>query len=673
MTFAQRPGMHLNGALCTLLIVLLHLFQPDFFSFLDYRIYDRLLGAAGKPASGRVLIVDLDEETLSRYGQWPWPRYRVEDLLTRIGAMGPAAMGLDMVFAEKDRTSLTGVVEEMNARFGKGIVIENLPDALGDNDRILAAALTKGPFVLGCQFLFDGEGRGGSRAVLSPARVNVLGRGAVPEGPDPFPAASGVLASIPVLADAAGASGFINARPDRDGLLRRVPLLLRYDGGYHAGLGLATLMRAMGTDQLLVETTSGQPDAIRLGEKAIPVDLHGRMLVRFRGRGGHFTTVSGGDFLEGRVPPGQVNGRIVFVGTSAAGLKELRATPLDPVFPGVEVHATVVDNILAGDFLRAPHWASGVSLLLVMVLGLLSTWLLCRARALLSLLILTASLALLAMGTVHLFQGPGLFVSPSFPAITLISNFSWLTFLKFRREERTLRQRSEELLLTQDATIASMAALVEQRDTETGGHIERTRDYVKMLAEELRQKKEYAAYLDDLTIDNLHKSTPLHDIGKVGVPDHILCKKGALTKEEFEEMKNHTVYGYRVIRTAMEKLGENSFLKVAGEIALTHHEKWDGSGYPHGLCEDAIPLPGRLMALADVYDALISQRVYKDAFTHERAAEIIREGRGSHFDPAVVDAFLSIEEKFCRTAEEYLDSPGKSTKLCSLHNRPNGS
>ncbi len=218
-----------------------------------------------------------------------------------------------------------------------------------------------------------------------------------------------------------------------------------------------------------------------------------------------------------------------------------------------------------------------------------------------------------------------------------------------------LKEKTEELSLTRDVTIMSLASLAETRDNETGAHLLRTQRYVRHLAEYLANKTEYSGLLDKDTIETLFKSAPLHDIGKVGIPDHILLKPGKLTPEEFKIMKTHATLGGDALKGAEESLGSNSFLRVAREIAYGHHEKWGGSGYPKGLKGEDIPLSARIMALADVYDALISKRVYKKAFSHNKAKEIIIKERSSHFDPVLVDAFLAIEEKFIDTAKEYSD------------------
>jgi putative two-component system response regulator len=223
--------------------------------------------------------------------------------------------------------------------------------------------------------------------------------------------------------------------------------------------------------------------------------------------------------------------------------------------------------------------------------------------------------------------------------------------------ERRVAERTRQLAETQDITIRALASLAETRDNETGNHIRRTQHYVRALALHLRRDDRFAARLDDATVDLLFKSAPLHDVGKVGIPDAVLLKPDRLSNDEFEVMKGHPSLGHDALLSAQTKAGEteSSFLRIAREIAYGHHEKWDGSGYPQKLAGEAIPLSARLMAVADVYDALISRRCYKPAFPHQKAVDIITEGRGSHFDPDVVDAFLAIVDEFSAIAGRYAD------------------
>lgn len=224
--------------------------------------------------------------------------------------------------------------------------------------------------------------------------------------------------------------------------------------------------------------------------------------------------------------------------------------------------------------------------------------------------------------------------------------------------EVKVAERTRELALTQDVTIHSLATLCETRDNETGGHILRTQRYVKALAKKLAGHPKFAPHLDARTIQLLFKCAPLHDIGKVGVPDAILLKPGKLTDEEFEIMSTHCGLGFMALEKS-EKLflTENvpSFLAHAKDIAYAHHEKWNGSGYPRRLAGDDIPISGRIMAISDVYDALICKRVYKPPFTHEKAVEIIAKDSGTHFDPDMGHAFLEIQEEFRAIAIELAD------------------
>jgi putative two-component system response regulator len=223
--------------------------------------------------------------------------------------------------------------------------------------------------------------------------------------------------------------------------------------------------------------------------------------------------------------------------------------------------------------------------------------------------------------------------------------------------EQEVARRTREVTAIQDVTILAMASLAETRDADTGNHIRRTQHYVKTLAGKLRDHPRFSSYLTEQTIETLFKSAPLHDIGKVGIPDRILLKPGRFEPHEFEIMKTHCALGRHAIQQAEDALGiEVPFLKTAKEIALSHQEKWDGSGYPQGLRGDAIPVSARLMAIADVYDALISRRVYKEGMPHENAVQIILQGKGLHFDPDIVEAFVAVVDDFKAIAMRFADS-----------------
>ena len=222
--------------------------------------------------------------------------------------------------------------------------------------------------------------------------------------------------------------------------------------------------------------------------------------------------------------------------------------------------------------------------------------------------------------------------------------------------EDQVREKVKEITSTQLAAIFAMSKLAESRDTETGEHLERMREYCKILSQKLSTTEKYSNAIDEKFVDDIYAASPLHDIGKVGIPDEVLLKPGKLTAEEWDIMKTHTTIGVQTLLEVDKQHPGNDFISMGIAIAGGHHEKWDGSGYPGGLEGANIPLPARILALGDVYDALTSKRCYKDAFSHDKGKEIIVSSSGTHFDPDVVDAFLEMEDEFMRVRVLYEDS-----------------
>ena len=229
---------------------------------------------------------------------------------------------------------------------------------------------------------------------------------------------------------------------------------------------------------------------------------------------------------------------------------------------------------------------------------------------------------------------------------------------KIQEQSDELARRSSQIIAAQSATISAFCSLVEARDNETGNHILRTQHYMLALCEVMRLSPHHALELSDENITQIFKSAPLHDIGKVAIPDHILLKPGKLDPAEWEIMKRHAEFGAAAIAAAQGEIGnaDTSFLEYARLIALTHHERWDGSGYPRALAGGDIPLAGRMMAVADVYDALISRRIYKPPYSHDEAIAMIVEERGKHFDPEIIDRMLTISGRFADIARRFADA-----------------
>lgn len=222
--------------------------------------------------------------------------------------------------------------------------------------------------------------------------------------------------------------------------------------------------------------------------------------------------------------------------------------------------------------------------------------------------------------------------------------------VRLRAGQRVLSLRSRNV------TIFALAKLAESRDPETGAHLDRIREYCRVIARRLAEMDKFRDVIDGEYVETLYLTSPLHDIGKVGIPDGVLLKPSRLTDREFEIMKAHTSIGARALDAALHQDPDAHFLRMARDIALSHHERFDGNGYPQGLAGEEIPLCARIVALADVYDALTSRRVYKDAFSHEVARSIIIENRGTDFDPDIVDAFLSKEDVFIAVMEHLNES-----------------
>ena len=244
------------------------------------------------------------------------------------------------------------------------------------------------------------------------------------------------------------------------------------------------------------------------------------------------------------------------------------------------------------------------------------------------------------------------FISKDFVPETILARINIHLVLQRHRKhlEDLVQEKTSMVEQLQDAIMLSLSDLVECRDATTAGHAQRTIAYVRVLTRSMVAKGVYADQLTRENVRDILRAAPLHDVGKVGISDAVLEKPGKLTQEEFQQMQQHTVLGSKAIQRAIDKIQLPSFLNTVRDMTLTHHERWDGKGYPLGLREEQIPLAGRIMAIADVYDALVSQRPYKKPFSHEKAVDIIREGRGTQFDPHIADVFLEIHEKFAEIA-----------------------
>jgi HD-GYP domain-containing protein (c-di-GMP phosphodiesterase class II) len=649
------------GSTLTLLLCLILALRPAPLPRLSNAVYDLQLSLLPRSAAAQLpLVVEIDDRSIKALGQWPWPRHRVAQLLSKLAAAGVAAVGVDLLFSEPDRTSPVMIQRALQDETGVTVSLAGIPARHRDHDEMLAAALSGGPFVLSYFLDFRDAATGG--CVPRAANIALLVHGAPHQGRASLPRAKGILCNLRPLSDAVQATGFVNGQPDDDGVYRRTPLLIEHRGRVLPSLGLQTLMTAAGLHQALLESHA-DGWTLHLGSRRIPLDAAGSLLLRFPGPEHPIEIISAIDILAGRIDPQHLRGRIAFVGASATGLREFRPTPLDPLFTGTELHAAVVDNILQGDLLAAAPFAGitelASALITGLVLSLLMAWVGPTAMAALALLTPVAAVVTSQL----MLSLSGIAISPLPSSLCASLVLIATNLLKYWLQLARMKAVNRHVLLGQEATLAGFAALAEYRDPETGGHLKRTQCYVKVLAQSLQRHPKYWGRLDDAGIELMLKTAPLHDIGKIAVPDHVLLKPGRLTPREFDIMKRHTEFGAAVISVIKTRIGENDFLRTAHEIILYHHEKWDGSGYPQGIAGDAIPLAARLMAVADVYDALISERIYKAAYSHLQALHIILGKSGTHFDPDVVDAFLAVADQFQEIALQLTDSEAQRSSL----------
>jgi adenylate cyclase len=440
------------GVSVTLAMSLLYVFQPSLLQFMEHKIYDTMFQSLRSAPSGSVAIVDLDDQSLKRFGQWPWPRYRVAMLAEKIRRAGAASIATDIVFAEEDRTSPDILRHSLKSELGVDIGFTGLPVELENNDSVLAKVLHQGPYVLGYYFQVGALGNEELSSSVNassdreagtgppPLAASVLKTPDAPEAEAALFRAGGVVGNIAVLAEAVDASGFINVGADRDGVVRKAPLVISFGEHIYPSLALAAVLKATGPGSTLLRLTSGGVESLRVAGRTVPLDARGRMLLNYRGGRKTIATHSAGDVLEDRLEPGALQGKIVFIGTSAAGLMDIRSMPLDQFYPGVEAQATVADNIVSGDFIYRPDWAPGLELGLVIGMGLLSTLFMLRLGGIWPLIILAVLGSSAWYGAVRSLSLHGLYLSPLMPLVTLAGNFGMLSFLKFWGEEREKRK-----------------------------------------------------------------------------------------------------------------------------------------------------------------------------------------------------------------------------------------
>lgn len=608
----------------------------------DYKSYDiqtnLLKTSSQERGESHVLVVDIDEKSLNILGQWPWPRIILAEAINKINAYHPSAIGLDLIFPEKDRTSPQEINAFYQNFFNISTVISGLDKNYQDNDAILAKALKNSQSILGL-YLSDEQ-------VFSTTCENVKGIDLELKSYEinnsPY-----MACNTAKLRDAVKNFGFLNMQIDEDGILRRMPLFKSYEEKNIPTFALATLLSIDPDLKIFKHHT------LELFEQTIRTDKYSQVLLNSYSDS-WYKKVSMIDLLNGKVSKDLFKGKIVLIGSSAVALHDQVTTSNGKRFIGVKIHITLIDNLLNGTLLYQPENLKYINTILSLIMSLLFFYLLITKH---NNLILFLFIGVLSTSLLLSFWSlkEGLYISTAYFLFPYLIHFFLISMGYIIIDTYERKIFTEELNRSHVALLDSMVHVAEVHDIETGAHIIRTKKYIKHLANYIYKKGLYNSELTPKIIDMMFRTAPLHDLGKVGIEDAILKKPGKLTPTEYETMKTHAKLGKDIINNAILSYKENEFFIMARNIANYHHEKWDGSGYPEGLIGATIPIEARFMAIADVYDALVSRRVYKEPFDYQTTIQIIKEGRGTHFDPLLVDAFLEITGEFEHIAELYAD------------------
>jgi adenylate cyclase len=626
---------------------------------IDWKAYDFYTRYYPQTESNHsIVIIDIDDQSIESIGQWPWPRFRLAQALRLINEGRPSSILMDILLSEKDRSSLINLQQLFDAEFAVNLDLSTVPQGLIDNDSYLSQVIDGAPVVLPSVLT---ENKVYNEGLCTNKYIGQLNIGNVSNDKPSLREANdqllnlndkqyqGIICPLETFYQHSASTGFINATIDKDGLVRRMPILKQYNDQIIPNVSLALLTVLLGTEFDLDKDSVGP--VVRVNNYQIPIDIDGNALLNFRGKGRHYQTIPMLKLLSGSIPSDYFTGKIVLFGATASAMNDIVSTHLDPVFPGIEAHATLIDNVLNNDLLSVPVWFEKLEMLLIMLFGVVLSLLMLRERVIVFNAVAICILIMLAILPAILLYHFQLYLSPFLAIVSLISMYIVMSTLKHYIAEKHLVSVLSSMSEANLSIIDSMATVAELRDCETGGHITRTRLYVKALIEHLQTKQKYIHQINDDYIKFLCAAAPLHDIGKVGIPDHILLKPGKLTVDEFVIMKTHAALGGDILRQTIKKVGANPYLNIAIEIANYHHEKWDGSGYPLGLKGDSIPLSARVMAISDVFDALINKRIYKDPVSFDDTLNYIKQASGTHFDPDIVEAFCEIKEELFYIAQ----------------------
>ncbi|MBL8296597.1 MAG: CHASE2 domain-containing protein [Bryobacterales bacterium] len=571
--------------------------QPVWLVGLERRYFDLLIPLAARNSHpSQVIVVEIDQESLRKVGRWPWSRAVIGRLVESAFEAKASVVVTAMLFSETDA-----------------------------QDPQLAEGLRRGRAVVGGYFGFDGNRTQCDHPMqpLASAPVNsTLFR------------ASRELCVVPSIADSARV-GFLNASSDADGVLRRLPLLIEYQRNVYPSFALSGALAAVNAYSLRF-SAQGQPE-LEVGGRPVPLDSKGCLLVQPGTR--PFARMAAADVLDGKASTAALRGKVVVIGGSAVGLQDSVPVPGQKTVPGVYVQAAALDHLLRGDFVSRPPWGMPLELLSVLLAGALAAVGLREWSAKWAALSTGGAILLLGGMSVAAVTSAGILLSPLMAQVTVAA----VAFLGQQSRAGAMRRHAAEI---QAFMVTSLEALSTLRESTDPFHSGQIRQYMRLLCDACATQPRLKRDLTPETIELMVQLSPIRDVGKAGIPDRILNKAGALGADELELMKQHVQLGLQILEQARKRSGlrDERLFQVARDLVYSHHERWDGSGYPRKLRGDEIPLAGRILAVADVYDALVHERPYKPSVPHAQAVAMIVAGRGTLFDPEVVDAFVATEQ-----------------------------
>ena len=627
--------------LSMIIIFCLYLYSQKLLKQLDGQIYYLTQSLSflypSKPPinhTSNVVIVNVDQKSRDKIQHWPWSRIIYAQLIHRINEMNPSTIGFNMHFFNQDKASPI-VMEQFYKRFFHlQTMLDGIPKELQDNDKLLAQNLANTKSVLSIQM--DNEDKP-TTPFAKNLSYNVIDINSI----DNVSKALHLSCNTKELHLNNSHFGFGTIEREKGGIIRSIPLLKRYENHTIPSFALAVLL------SLDIHQYDSKTHKLTFLNHTLYLDKNSHILLNFNSpKPKIFSAI---DVLEQKVLAEDFHGKIVIVGSDIDDFAMRYTTYNGTALSSNIIHATIIENLLNGSFFIENLSSKKINIIIALILSMLLYFFIKKNWYHLFLITPIVTFFISSIWLIYAFNR-GEYIAIGYLWIPLILVYILLFLIENIKERKKLKS---DLSKSYTTTATTMTLVANIHDQETGEHLIRTKKYVQLLAKKLYEKKLYTDKLNPHYIDLIYEAAPLHDIGKVGIPDAILKKPGKFTPEEYEIMKTHSQLGADIIKESLEYYEHNPLLEIGYNIALYHHEKWDGNGYPQQLKGDEIPIEAQLMSIADVYDALISKRRYKDSFTYEKAEAIILSEKGKSFNPILVDIFMEEQESFKKISLEW--------------------